>query len=88
MTDRTVHLRMKLFPNEKGDKPWFRNGKYKVDERIVLEPGEYEVSAWKGNTKSGAKCVDIKVQDVYVKPDDGFGASPGAPQAAPNDAWE
>ncbi len=86
MTDRTVHARIKLFPNEKSDKPWFRNGKWHVEERIVLEPGDYEVSAWKGNTKAGGKCVDIKVSDPY-KPDDGFGATPGASQAGSSDGW-
>lgn len=87
MTDRTVHARIKLFPNEKGDKPWFRNGKWHVEERIVLEPGDYEVSAWKGKTKSGGKCVDIKVSDPY-KPDNGFGATPGASQAGSSDGWD
>ena len=88
MTDnRTVHARIKLFPNEKSDKPWFRNGKWHVEERIVLEPGDYEVSAWKGNTKAGGKCVDIKVSDVY-KPDNGFGATPGASTAGSSDGWD
>tara|TARA_R110002012_G_C11257802_1_gene567649 strand:- start:183 stop:446 length:264 start_codon:yes stop_codon:yes gene_type:complete len=86
MTDRPNLMKIKLFKNDKGDKPFFRNGAFKVEERIVIEPGTYEASLWKGTTKSGLQVLDLNLKTEWVKPADG-GQGQSAPQAPTDDAW-
>ena len=82
---RNIYAKLKLFPNEKSDKRWFRNGQWKVEEQIVINPGTYEVSAWKGQTKAGNKCMDINILDPYKKDDNDL---PEPLRQAASDGWD